>query len=113
MAASVLYQYPNGFGGTNPPTQAVMALLSLVTVQVVLGDTDTTAAVTHNMQISAADLGSLFPVVRVLASSLGTNPAFITVALTNSNVITLSKISQVGSNGTFNVYVLRPNTLEK
>lgn len=110
MAASVIYEYPTS-GGTTPPTQAQMALLSMVTAQVVMGDTDTTAAITHNMQISLANLGSLFPTVVVSPNVLGTTPAQVTVTLTNSNIITLGKVSLVGSNGTFSVTILRPSSV--
>jgi hypothetical protein len=110
MAVTVNYQYPVAGPSTVPPTSAQVALLSAVTAQVIMGDTDTTAAITHNFGTSAANLGSLFPVPIVYANLLGTAPYQLAVSLTNSNVVTLSKISQTGSNGTFNVVLLRPNT---
>ncbi len=111
MAAVITYEYPVG-GTTVAPTQAQMALLSMLTAQVVfVVDTDTTAVITHNMGVSAANLGSLFPIVVITPNVLGTAPLFVVAALTNSNVVTLTKASGLGSNGTFSVTVMRPNSL--
>jgi hypothetical protein len=114
MAVTVNYEYPGLGLGTNPPSIAQIALLSAVTAQVVFGDADTTAAITHNFGISTPNLGSLFPFVGYYPTLLGTNPAaaVVSAALTNSNVVTLTKsATTAGTNGTYNVILLRPNSL--
>ena len=115
MAITVNYTVPGGVGflGTNPPSYAQMALVNEVVAQVVMGDTDTAAAVTHGIAFTSAQLGSGSPqcYLAVAAPGLGTTPAPVFAVVTNTQIVTLTKISLVGSNGTFLLTVAKPNTI--
>lgn len=115
MAVNVNYQVPGipGFTvGTTPPTQAQMANLSMVLAQVTFLDGDLLGTVTHNLQIpSQALLNSGIPLLALYPISLGTTPQPILGSLASSNTLVLSKASVIGSNGTYQVTILRPNTV--
>lgn len=108
---TVTYEYP--VSGSSAPTAQKMLTLSLVTAVLNWGDTDTTATITHNMGITAAQLAQLFPFVSVYAVALNGSPSapppFVSTLATNS--ITITKSSVTNSGGTFNVYIFRPNTV--
>jgi hypothetical protein len=103
--------------GTNPPTNAQDA--SLVVVEVAMGDADTQAVITHNLQISVNDQASDFPRVSAIRIGAGTNPSSTTYSIPKggpgvANTITLNKLSTAtGSNFTDRVYISIPNTLER
>jgi hypothetical protein len=115
MAVTVNYQVPGipGFTvGTTPPTQAQMANLSMVLAQVTFADGDLLGTVTHNMQIpTQAALNTGTPLLAIYPLSLGTTPQPILGSLASSNTVVLSKGSVVGSNGTYQVTILKPNTV--
>ena len=120
------YQYP--VGGTTPPSVQQALAVNTVAAQIVWGDTDTSQIVTHNFGIVQPNITpysngvagtpvaatGVFPLVQwnVDGSSAGTSvlftPTFVEVSLTNSVAITIKKPSQVGSNMTMNVVILRP-----
>ncbi len=104
----VTYTYP--VAGTTAPTAAQVASLSLVTAQVSFVDTSLTVTVKHNFGTTLAQGSNQFPLVIVNSQTPGTAIPFIAVALTDSNTITLSKLSAAGSGGTYVVAILRPNT---
>lgn len=100
-------------GGTTAPTQAQSATVNAVVAQVSMADTDTTATVTHNFGLTAAQAAALQPYITHYIQSLGSNttaPVF-TFALTNTNVITVNKVSNTGTGGTLVVIVRRPQTI--
>jgi hypothetical protein len=104
-------------GGTVPPTASQATAQNGVNAVVALvnyADTDTLITITHNMQITAAALAALMPYITVywqaLAASTNTYP-LLTFALTNSNVVTINKFSNVGTAGTMVVEVRRPGTV--
>lgn len=111
MAASVNYQYPvpANVPSTTPPTQAVMATLSACVAQIIMADADASVVLTHNMQIVQSGLGSLAPLV-IINPVAGTGPIIFTFTI-STNTVTLNKATTAGNNGTFNVWVMRPNTL--
>lgn len=104
----VTYAYP--VAGTTAPTLAQMFGLSLLTCQVSMVDTSTTVAITHNMAISLALGSDQFPLVSAYVQTPGTAIPTLAIALTDSNHVTLNKLSAAGSGGTYCVWILRPNT---
>jgi len=106
---TVTYVYP--VSGTVAPTAIQAAAANAFTAQVFMADGETTVAVTHNWQVSAADLAKLFPVPIAYVSSPGTAVPIVSVALTNSVAVTINKVSAAGSGGTFNVVLFRPHSM--
>jgi hypothetical protein len=76
-----------------------------------MGDTDTTVVVTHNWRLSTAKLAKLFPLVSIYWTLPGTAAAIVSVALTNSLAVTITKVSATGSGGTFTVILQRPHSI--
>jgi hypothetical protein len=113
--STVNYRYP--VAGTVAPTAAQVADLSMVTAQVVMGDTDTQAIVTHNMAAAGFGAGYAFPLVnwRWATSNAPTGTILYvpmpTIQLTDSNTVTILKVSALDSGGTLEVAIQRPNTI--
>lgn len=97
-------------GGTVPPTVVQMIGINSLVALVNYADNDTTITITHDMQITALGLSALQPYIRyywqAFAATTNTYP-LLTFALTNSNVITINKISNVGTAGTMVVQISR------
>lgn len=101
---------------TNPtattPTALVMLPLSRVVAQVVFSDADTTALITHNMNIPLASTptqhgqNSGNPIVVVVPLVTSTVAAVIGFTR-GTNTITLTKQSVLGSNSTVEVQIER------
>jgi hypothetical protein len=110
---SVTYAYP--VSGTTPPTTKQTGAYgkSIVNAQVVFADGDTTATVTHNFELISTDPAALFPVVVITLdpSSAGTVSATILVTRTSTDSIVLTKGTGAGTNGTYNVSILRPSSV--
>lgn len=105
----VTYTYP--VAGTTAPTAAQVAALSLVVAQISMVDTSTTVTVKHNFGLSLAQGSNQFPLVfPPTVQTPGTAIPNLAVALTDSNTITVSKLSAAGSGGTYVVIIMRPNT---
>lgn len=111
------FQTGNGLGGgylggTTAPTPAQSYTQQAMAVAVSFADGDTSATITHNFGVSAAQLAALMPYIQWYCQQLTTPAtgtyAILTFALTNSNVITVSKTSNVGTGGTYVVIVRRP-----
>jgi len=79
-------------------------------VSVHFGDTDTTAVVTHNFNLSAAELADGFPIPDWHITAPGTVVPLISIVNTDSNNITITKASVTGTNCTIEVAILRPDT---
>lgn len=95
-------------GGTTPPTTTQSETVNAVVATVVLGDTETTAPIIHNMQITAAALAAFQPYVTVGISVPGTVAPLVSRVLTDGNTVTLNKTSNTGSGATFVVVIRRP-----
>lgn len=116
MAVVVIYSVPGlpGFGtSTTPPTSAQMANLNAVVATITYADGDSLGTITHNMQIPTASLALGVPFVSLYPNLLGTGPLPILGSLLNSNTVLMTKTAATfaGSNGTYTVTVLKPNTL--
>ncbi len=105
----VTYCYP--VAGTTAPTLAQMFGLSLMTCQVSMVDTSTTVAITHNMALTLAQGSNQFPLIGAYVQTPGTAVPSLAFGLTDSNHITLNKLTGAGSGGTYCVFVMRPNTV--
>lgn len=95
-------------GGTVPPTVVQMIGINSLVALINYADTDTLITITHDMQITALGLSALQPYIRLywqaLAATTNTYPV-LTFALTNSNVITINKVSNTGTGGTLVVQI--------
>jgi len=113
MATTVTYKYP--VSGTTPPTLLQALGANTLTAVVNLADADTIITVVHNWKMSSADLTNKFPLVDIHADgdSLGTVLPLFMVTLTDSSTVTINKPTTVGTQGTFVVVLLRPNTLTR
>jgi hypothetical protein len=111
MAGLVTYTFPvpGNVPSATPPTAAVMKLNQTLQAEVNFADADTTAVVTHNWGSPLSDLTALFPTIKYYLATAGTagNPV-LTWALTNSNVITITKTAGAGTGGTVVVELERP-----
>ncbi len=118
MAPLVTYVYP--VAGTFAPTTAQMLGANIVNAKVNMADTDTTTTITTNFGNSqptpppaTADVANLFPIITHYNLNPGTGGAVLSFVLTDSNTVTVNKLSAAGSGGTYVVSLLRPNTLER
>ena len=104
---TVTYSYP--VSGTVAPTILQALGCNMLTAQVNMLDADSTGAViTHNWQLSTAQLSNQWPVVSWYISAGSTVAPAMIVALTNSIAVTVSKASLLGTGGTYTVILLRP-----
>ena len=108
-AAVVTYQYP--VIGTTAPTAIQASVVSSLTCQVSMGDTDTTGVIAHNWGLSAAQNTALQPwIVGPWLQTPGTAVPILSFAL-STNTVTITKVSATGSGGTYVVTLQRPNTI--
>ena len=118
MAVVVTYKYP--VSGTTAPTAAVMRAHNELNAQVTALDADTVITITHNWGFGdKTPTGfpdgptGLFPVVDITLDGSATTtiqPIFL-VTLTNTNAVVINKPTTVGTQGTFNVVLLKPSTI--
>src|ERR1700676_3495601 len=108
MAQTITYTYP--VAGTTAPTIAQALQCNMVVATINWSDSETTALLTHNWGLSAAQAANLWSTVIIdyLSGSTTTLPQAITVLLTNTNVVTIGKSTIVGGQGTLVVTLLRP-----
>jgi hypothetical protein len=112
FGTTVTYAYPGTPGGTTPPTFPVRQ--SMVNVQVSFGTTDTVAVITHNFNLTAAQLAAQQPLIMLYQATggSGTVDAQLTFAATDGNTVTITKnATGAGTERIINVTVLRPNSL--
>jgi len=111
---TVTYEYP--VASTTAPTTTQSALVKMVTANIIASaDGDTTATVTHNLQISTADRAKGFPIVILtpLLSQALTALSAWTATITDGNVVTLTKLTSTGSGNAspqLRITVMRPWT---
>ena len=107
----VTYTWPGvGLGGgptVTAPTAALAKQVPVQTAQVFFADTDTEAIIVHNKGLPASFPAQLFPII-VVTKALGaaTDGSFgtsFTFGKANTNQVYMTKISAVGSGGTYNV----------
>lgn len=116
--ATINYLYP--VAGSVPSSHASQTA-NLVMAQIVMTDLDTTAVVTHNFLSSqifppdaATDLASGFPIPAIYF----TTPPTTTLAnalgiVVGTNILTITKVAQVGSAFTGVLSISRPQTSQR
>lgn len=111
MAYVVTYKAP--VSGTTPPTVAQARSASILVAEVSAADGDTSTPITHNWQLSSAELAKFYPVVSIRPGTGMASTLSITtlVALTDSVSVTFTKPTTAGSAGTWIVTLIRPHTL--
>ncbi len=105
----VTYAYP--IIGVTAPTTTQMSGLSLLTCQVSFADADTTATITHNMQLSAAALARLEPLVVIYQNTGGTPAPLLAVTLATNTIVLSKQSTTAGTGGTVTVQVQRPHSI--
>lgn len=112
-AVTVTYEYP--VAGVTAPTQAQEALLSAVLANVIAtADADTTATITHNMQLTAAQLAAGQPWVTLEPLLAAAQISLWFVSSKTANTVVLTKATTAGSGNAgaqVRAIVQRPNTL--
>ena len=103
----------NGYtGGATAPTQAQASGRPLVSAQLAFTDTDTTFTLTHNMNLSAAQLAAFYPLVTITAlvnqSTVVGEPAANIAVVKGANTLVLTKIQATGSGATVQIDIRRP-----
>ena len=113
MAKTLTYTWP--VTGTTAPTAAQMAAFNTIVATLNWSDTEVSQAITHNWNLSATELASLFPIVQAILKSDSTTTVapVVTVAYTDSSTVTLGKGTVVGTQGTLVVTLIRPHTITK
>lgn len=110
VAGTATVTYLTPIHGTTPPTAAQIRLLSSVTVTINFGDTDTSAVITHNFGLSAAEAADGYPWTPWWIVNPGTVVPLISFVNTDTNTVTVTKALATGTNCTIEVAVLRPDT---
>ena len=118
--ATLNYKYP--LAGTVAPSSTLMQAHNILTAQAIFADADTLVTITHNWGLPATDFqgfpngpAALFPavIVNIDAASTTTVQPIFTVSLTNTNAVVINKPTTVGTQGTFDVVILRPDQVIK
>jgi hypothetical protein len=112
LFGTVTVTYLKPATGTVAPTAAQVSpsTLNTVVAQLVCADADTTATITHNLNVSAADQLLGFPRITAYLSGAGTFPVMLAFA-NLTNTITVTKPSTAaGSNATWVVIIDRPHS---
>jgi hypothetical protein len=107
--------YYGGYtGGSTAPTQAQSSTRNLVSALLNFTDTDTTFTLTHNMNLSAAQLAALLPLVTITTvgsvQGVGTAVAPVLTVVKGANTITVTKLQATGSGSTVQIDIRRPGT---
>jgi hypothetical protein len=116
MAVTLDYTFPDA-GGATEPTQARMAGRSLVQGTIIKSaDGDNTVTITHNMQLTAAQLTQGFPEVvlePLLANYYITNP-FVASKTADTVVLTLGTGGGSGNAGAqIRFRIRRPHSMDQ
>lgn len=109
MAVVVTYAYP--VAGTTPPTVLQALGENMLTLTISSLDADTIALITHNWQLTTAQLANLWPLIQMYVSGAGTAIPIWSFALTNSVLVTVTKASAAGGGGTVTVVLMRPHSI--
>lgn len=110
LFGTVVVTYKHAVSGTTPPTAIQASKVSALTALVSAADADTTFTITHNWNLTAAQLAALQPWISWVYDTGGTGNTILAFSCA-TNSITVTKGNGAGSGGTYRVTVLRPNTL--
>jgi hypothetical protein len=112
---TVTYGYAGAASNTTTaPTAAQSSMLNLITAQLALGDTETTANITHNWGLPASAPSMFFPIVSyVMQANSGAQTAVpaLTFSWLNTNVLVVNKLNANLSGGTFILTLMRPHSI--
>jgi len=115
MAVTVTYEWP--VAGITAPTTTQMSKRNIVTATVIkTADGDTTATVTHNLQLTAAQLAAGFPKITLtpLLLLFYTTLPFVASVTATTAVITMATTGGTGNaSAQFRVTVERPTSKTK
>lgn len=101
-------------GGATAPTLAQSSGRNLVSALLNFTDTDTVFTLTHNLNLSAAQLAALLPLVTITTTgsvqAVGTAVAPVFAITKAANTITVTKLQATGSGSTVQIDIRRPGT---
>lgn len=100
--------YVTPVAGTTAPTTTEAFRVKSLVATVAMVAADTTAVITHNWGLTAAEAADLQPWIRYYFTASGTIAPIITFALTDTNSITITKLSVADQSGTLVVILERP-----
>jgi hypothetical protein len=122
LAGAVVVNYKYPVASTVAPTSAVMQAHNELNAQVTALDADTVITITHNWGLPSKDgqgfpdgPAGLFPavIINLDTSTTSTVAPIFTVNLANTNAVVINKPTTVGTQGTYNVVILRPTSMIK
>lgn len=90
------------------PTSAQAVGCNTQINRVVMADGDTSATLTHNWGLTAAQLAQFLPLISFYVQNPGVSYPVVSFALTDSNTVTMAKTGTTGSGGTYVVALQRP-----
>ena len=98
--------------GTFAPTAAQVSVSTLnsITVQAVFADADTVATITHNLNISLADLAKGYPRITGYMVGAGTFPVLLNYVPTVNSITVNKPSTAAGSAGTWVIIIDRPHS---
>lgn len=98
--------------GTFAPTAAQVSISTLNTVvcQMVFADADTVATITHNLNISTADLAKGYPRITAYLTGAGTFPTLLSFTQTINSITVAKPSTAAGSAGTWIAIIDRPHS---
>lgn len=106
--------YAGYTGGSTAPTQAQSFTRNLVSLTLNFTDTDTTFTLTHNFNLTIAQLACLLPLVNIntvgSVQAVATAVAPVFTVSKAANTVTLTKLQATGSGSTVQVDIRRPGT---
>lgn len=112
---TVTYAFAGAASGTTTaPTATQAAGLPAIVAQLAMGDTETTANITHNWGLGASAPSFFFPEVSYIAqanSGAQTQVPCLTFSWINTNVLVVNKLNALLSGGTFIIYMRRPHSI--
>jgi fructose-1,6-bisphosphatase/inositol monophosphatase family enzyme len=117
MSVTVTYTWP--VSGITAPTLAQMQNFNAVVAEIAAtADGDTTAVVTHNFNLSAADLAALFPFVKMVQAGATAilSGWYLNLAAATADSLTFTKATTGGSGAAGTqlvVQLTRPHTIER
>ena len=106
--ATLNYIFPDA-GGVTAPTQARMFGRSLVNVEVTAELYDESIVLTHNMQLTAAELAQDFPEVRFTYPTAAAASSHARVSARAANTVTIAGLSP----GVTQVSIHRAHSMDK
>jgi hypothetical protein len=115
-AVTITYNFqPSGthvpVSSTTAPTAAQARHFNSIAALVTYAEADTTATVTHNWGMTAAEAQQYQPWVSIYTVTSGTAVPLFSINVANTNAVVVDKTAANGTSGSFCVILQRPNSI--